>query len=155
MCYNIVSVLCFGFFFLRGMWDLSSLTRDQTRILCIRRQSLNHWRTKEVPNMDFLCPVVCVCVCVCVVALLLLLDCELIDNGDQDSSLLLTKSAPRKKIFKKKQVQLMKKIFLKLLFVLRNNFLGSFLPSIISQLVLPSKQCRKWRLLRVTSQMPT
>ena len=37
ICYNIASVLCFGFFFffffffwLWGMWDLSSLTRNQT-----------------------------------------------------------------------------------------------------------------------------
>ena len=33
----------------RGMWDLSSLTRDRTRTPCIGRQSLNHWTTREVP----------------------------------------------------------------------------------------------------------
>ena len=32
-----------------NMWDLSSLTGDQTCILCIERQILNHWTTKEVP----------------------------------------------------------------------------------------------------------
>ena len=31
------------------MWDLSSLTRDQTYIPCISRQILNHWTTTEVP----------------------------------------------------------------------------------------------------------
>ena len=31
------------------MWDLSSLTRDGTCTLCIGRQSLNHWTTREVP----------------------------------------------------------------------------------------------------------
>ena len=48
VCYNIVSVLCFGFW-LRGMWDLTSLTRDWTGTPCIVRQSLNHWIAKEVP----------------------------------------------------------------------------------------------------------
>ena len=33
-----------------GMWDLSSLTRDQTRTPCIGRWSLNHWTTREVPS---------------------------------------------------------------------------------------------------------
>ena len=31
-----------------GMWDLSSLTRDWSHTSCIRRQSLNHWTTREV-----------------------------------------------------------------------------------------------------------
>ena len=31
------------------MWDLSSLTRDQTHVPCIGRQILNHWTTREVP----------------------------------------------------------------------------------------------------------
>ena len=30
------------------MWDLSSLSRDQTRNPCNGRQSLNHWTTREV-----------------------------------------------------------------------------------------------------------
>ena len=30
------------------MWDLSFLTRDGTHNPCIRRQSLNHWTTREV-----------------------------------------------------------------------------------------------------------
>ena len=30
------------------MWDLSSLTRDQTHVPCTRRQILNHWNTREV-----------------------------------------------------------------------------------------------------------
>ena len=41
---------CFWVFFsLRGMWDLSFLTRDRTCTPCIRRQSLNHWTTRQVP----------------------------------------------------------------------------------------------------------
>ena len=36
-------------FWLWGMWDLSSLTRDRTCILCIGRWSLNHWTAREVP----------------------------------------------------------------------------------------------------------
>ena len=34
---------CFVFFFLWGMWDLSSLTKHWKR-------SLNHWTTREVPR---------------------------------------------------------------------------------------------------------
>ena len=30
------------------MWDLSSLTRDQTLVPSIARQILNHWTTREV-----------------------------------------------------------------------------------------------------------
>ena len=37
-------------FWLGGTWDLSSLTRDRTCALCIGRQSLNYWATREVPN---------------------------------------------------------------------------------------------------------
>ena len=33
----------------QGMWDLSSLARDGTHILCLERQILNHWTTREVP----------------------------------------------------------------------------------------------------------
>ena len=36
------------------MWDLSSLTRDQTRIPCIGRQSLNLWTAGEVPDFPIL-----------------------------------------------------------------------------------------------------
>ena len=36
---------------LHGMWALSSLTRDWTRISCIARQILNYWTTREVPPM--------------------------------------------------------------------------------------------------------
>ena len=31
-----------------GMWDLSSRTRDRTLVLCIERQILSHWTTREV-----------------------------------------------------------------------------------------------------------
>ena len=36
-------------FWLRGMWDLSSLARDQTLTSCNGRFSPNLWTTKEVP----------------------------------------------------------------------------------------------------------
>ena len=36
-------------FWPRAMWDLSSLTRDQTHTLCNGRGSLNHWSAREVP----------------------------------------------------------------------------------------------------------
>ena len=39
-------------FWPRGMWDLSSPTRDRTRIPCIVKWSPNHWTTREVP-----CPI--------------------------------------------------------------------------------------------------
>ena len=55
MCYNTASVLCFGFFWLRGMWDLSSPTRDWTRTPCIGRQSLNHWTAREALKWISLC----------------------------------------------------------------------------------------------------
>ena len=44
--------LCF-IFWPWGVWDLSSLTRDQTLNPYIERQSLNHWTTKEVPLGSF------------------------------------------------------------------------------------------------------
>ena len=37
----------------RNMWDLSSQTRDQTCVLCIGRQILNHWTIKEVLILIF------------------------------------------------------------------------------------------------------
>ena len=41
---------CFIVFWLRGMWDLSSLTRDRTCTPCTGRRSLNHWIIREVPS---------------------------------------------------------------------------------------------------------
>ena len=38
-------------FWLRGMWDLSSRTRDQTHTPCIGRRRLNHWTGREVPTL--------------------------------------------------------------------------------------------------------
>ena len=35
------------------MWDLSSLTRDQTHVSCVAGQILNHWTTREVPWSGF------------------------------------------------------------------------------------------------------
>ena len=37
-----------------GMGDLSSLTRDQTCTLCVRKGSLNHWTAREVPEPSLL-----------------------------------------------------------------------------------------------------
>ena len=37
----------------RGVWDLSTPTRDQTHIPCIGRWILNHWTTREVPISHF------------------------------------------------------------------------------------------------------
>ena len=37
-----------------SMWNLSSLTRDQTRVPCIVRRILYHWTTREVPYIVFL-----------------------------------------------------------------------------------------------------
>ena len=37
------------FFWLWGMWNLNSLTRDETFTPCTEKHSLNHWTNKEVP----------------------------------------------------------------------------------------------------------
>ena len=49
MCYNIASVLCFGFW-PWGMWDLSSLTRGGTHTCHFGRGGLHHWTAREVPT---------------------------------------------------------------------------------------------------------
>ena len=36
------------------MWDLISLIRDRNSAPCIRRESLNHWTTREVSNLFLL-----------------------------------------------------------------------------------------------------
>ena len=52
-CYNIASVLCFGFFFWTwGMCYFISPTRDQTCTPCFRRWSLNHWTAREIPSFN-------------------------------------------------------------------------------------------------------
>ena len=40
------------FFWPRGLWDLSSLTRDRTRTPCIGKWSLNHRTAREVPGPE-------------------------------------------------------------------------------------------------------
>ena len=48
---NLILLLLYVFvFWLRGMWDPSSPTRDRICTLCIGRQCFNHWTTREVPN---------------------------------------------------------------------------------------------------------
>ena len=37
-----------------GMWDLSSPTRDGTRVPCVARQTLNLWTTREIPLNNIL-----------------------------------------------------------------------------------------------------
>ena len=37
-------------FWLQGVWDPRSPTRDQTHTSCTERKSLNPWTTKEVPE---------------------------------------------------------------------------------------------------------
>ena len=39
-------------FWPRGVWNLSSRTRDGTHTSWIERQSLNHWTTREVPHLQ-------------------------------------------------------------------------------------------------------
>ena len=41
-------------FWPRGMWDLTSPTRDRTLTPCIGRLSLNHWTAREVPEAPLL-----------------------------------------------------------------------------------------------------
>ena len=40
-----------------SMWDLSSLTRDQTQVPCFGRQILNHCTTREVPMQILNCSI--------------------------------------------------------------------------------------------------
>ena len=47
---NIASAFCFGSLDMR-LWDLSSQTRDWSHSPCIGRWSLNHWTTREVPEI--------------------------------------------------------------------------------------------------------
>ena len=49
VCYNIASV--FLVFWMWGLKDLSTLTREQTCTPCIGRQSLNHQTTRESPSL--------------------------------------------------------------------------------------------------------
>ena len=51
--FNIASVLCFGFSWLRGLWDLNSPTGDQTHTPAVKVQSLNHWTTREALTFNY------------------------------------------------------------------------------------------------------
>ena len=42
--------LCVFVFWPRGVWDPNSLTRDWTCTSCIRKWSVSHWITMEVPR---------------------------------------------------------------------------------------------------------
>ena len=41
-------------YLLHHMWDLSSLTKDQTHVSCLGRLIFNHWTTKGVPRLSIL-----------------------------------------------------------------------------------------------------
>lgn len=43
-------------FWLRGIWDLSFLSKDQTHAPCIRRRIVNHWTAKSFLNYVFFNP---------------------------------------------------------------------------------------------------
>ena len=62
---EFVTILLLFFYVLvfwpRGMWDLSSPTRDRTHTRCIGRWSPNHWTAREVP-VDFLMMAILICV---------------------------------------------------------------------------------------------
>ena len=45
---TILFLLYILVFWSQSMWDLSPLTRDQTRTLCIGRWRLNHWTAREI-----------------------------------------------------------------------------------------------------------
>ena len=42
-----------SFFWLQGMWDLRSPSRDQISTPCMEAQRPNHWATREVPEGTF------------------------------------------------------------------------------------------------------
>ena len=48
-CLVFLFVCLFFLATVSSMWDLSSLTRDQTRTPALEVQSLNHWIAREVP----------------------------------------------------------------------------------------------------------
>ena len=47
--YSLASLFVCFLATLHGMWDLSSLTRDQSYNPALAAQSPNHWTAKEVP----------------------------------------------------------------------------------------------------------
>ena len=52
----VIILLLFYVLFFRpqSIWDLGSLTRDQTCTPCDGRQSLNHWIARKVPCISVL-----------------------------------------------------------------------------------------------------
>ena len=40
-------------FWLRGMWDLGSLFRDQSHTPCLEKQNLDYWISREVPKSKY------------------------------------------------------------------------------------------------------
>ena len=53
ICCSIDCLVYFMVFWLRGMWDLSLPTRDQTHTSYTGRWSLNHWIAREVFQPTF------------------------------------------------------------------------------------------------------
>ena len=48
-CLLLKKKIMFLVFWLWGTWDPSSPTKDWTHTLCIRRRSLKHWTSREIP----------------------------------------------------------------------------------------------------------
>ena len=49
---TILLLFCVLVLWLLDMWDLRSLTRDQTLIPCTGKQGLNHWTMREIPTRN-------------------------------------------------------------------------------------------------------
>ena len=59
VCIEFVTILLLFYVLVlwpRGMWYLSSPTRDQTRNPCIGRRSLNHWTARDIPVIIIIIP---------------------------------------------------------------------------------------------------
>ena len=54
-CVTILLLFHVLVFWLQGMWDLSSPTRDRNHTPCIARWSLNHWTAGDVPVIFVFC----------------------------------------------------------------------------------------------------
>lgn len=53
ICHDVASVLCFGFFWLWGLWDISFPTRHWTHIPCTGKRGPNNWTAREDPGHFF------------------------------------------------------------------------------------------------------
>ena len=51
---RILPVLSVLVFWLRGIWNLSSLPRDWTETSCMGRRNISHWATSKAPHLYLL-----------------------------------------------------------------------------------------------------